>query len=290
METSSSDRSVFGVRDVDNRFGKLRVIIRSNPTKLLIIVFMLLISPVGVIADKIEVIQLHNRSVDEVVPLVGPMIKPGEAISGTGYKLILRASPETVAQVRRVLSEIDTGLQNLIISVRHGDEIQAEQSEGALDAFYDSQKGGAISGRFKHNQIHDRSQLGQRVRVLEGSVAYIHTGKVFYTSPTHYPAQSDIVMQGTVRESVGSGFYVAPRLNGKQVSLEISPYRESLTGYGKTIDTQNASSVISGQLGEWIYIGGVNQTQQLSQQGVLSGARSDTKRQSGIYVKVDAVD
>ena len=266
------------------------MIIRSNPTKLLVILFMLLISPPRVVADKIEVIQLHNRSVDEVIPLVGPMIKPGEAISGTGYKLILRASSETVAEIRRVLSEIDTGLRNLIISVRHGDEFQTEQSEGELDAFYDSQKGGAVSGRFKHDQIHDRSQLGQRVRVLEGSVAYIHTGKAFYTAPTHYPSQSGVVVQETVRQSIGSGLFVAPRLNGRQVNLEISPYRESLTGYGNTIDTQNASSTISGQLGEWIYIGGVNQTHQLSQKGVFSGARSDAARQSGIYVKVDIVD
>ena len=259
-------------------------------TKLSVFIFVLLIYPSGAVADKIEVIQLHNRSVDEVIPLVGPMIKPGEAISGTGYKLILRASSETVTEVRRVLSEIDTGLQNLIISVRHGDEFQAKQSEGTLGAFYDSQKGGAVSGRFNHDQIYDRSQLGQRVRVLEGGSAYIHTGKAFYTAPTNHPPQAGIVEQGTVRQNIGSGLYVAPRLNGTQVNLEISPYRESLTGYGNAIDIQNASTVISGQLGEWIYIGGVNQTQQHNHKGVLSGARSDTTRQSGIYVKVDPVD
>lgn len=259
-------------------------------TKLSVIGFVLSISLSGAMADRIEVIQLHNRSVDEVIPLVGPMIKPGEAISGTGYKLILRASPETLAEIRRVLSEIDTGLQNLIISVKHGDELQAEQSEATLDAFYDSRKGGAISGGFNHDQIYDRSQLNQRVRVLEGGTAYIHTGKAFYTAPANYPPQAGGVLQGTVRQGVGSGLYVAPRLNGKQVNLEISPYRESLTGYGNTIDTRNASTVISGQLGEWIYIGGVNETQQHNQNGVLSGTRSGTKGKSGIYVKVDAVD
>ena len=251
---------------------------------------MLSISPWGAVADRIEVIQLHNRSVDEVIPLVGPMIKPGEAISGTGYKLILRASSKTVAEIRRVLSEIDTGLQNLIVSVKHGDEFQAEQREVTLDAFYDSRKGGAISGGFNHDQIYDRSQLSQRVRVLEGGTAYIHTGKALYTAPATYDPQVEGALQGAVRQSVGSGLYVAPRLNGKQVNLEISPYRESLTGYGNTIDTQNASTVISGQLGEWIYIGGINETQQLNQNDALSGVRSDTKRKNGIYVKVDAVD
>lgn len=257
--------------------------------KLLTIIFVLLISTSDALADKIEVIQLHNRSVQEVIPLVAPMIKPNEAISGTGYKLILRASPETVAEVRRMLAQIDTGVKNLMISVRQGDEIQSKQSEAALSAFHDNQKGGAISGHVRHDQIYDRSQLGQRVRVLEGGVAYIHTGTAFY-APTITRPQVGPFKHGTDRQEGGGGFYVAPRLNGNQVNLEISPYRESWTDYGNAIDTQEASTVTSGQLGEWIYIGGTDQTQQITQQGIASGTRSNTSRQSGIYVKVDVVD
>lgn len=247
-------------------------------------VLLVLLVTSAVSADKIEVIQLHNRSVEEVIPLVGPMIKPGEAISGTGYRLILRAGPETVTEVRRMLAQIDTGLKNLVVSVRQGNEIRSEQSDAALNAFYDSNQGGVVSGQINHEQTNDRSQLGHRVRVLEGGVAYIHTGVDFY-APTITYSQGD-----SVRQSVGSGFYVAPRVNGNKVNLEISPYRESFSSYGNTIDTQRINTVISGQLGEWIQLGGAGQTQQLQQQGILSGTRAHSSSQSGISVKVDVVD
>lgn len=250
---------------------------------------LLLFITSSALADKIEVIELHNRPVEEIISLVGPMIKPGEAISGTGYKLILRASPETVVEVRRMLEQIDTGLQNLMISVRQGDEIRSEQSEAALNALYGSQTGGAISGRIDHGQVYDRSQVGQRVRVLEGGVAYIHTGRDIY-SPSITPYGRDGAGYGVIRHSVGSGFYVAPRVNGNQVQLEISPYWDRISGHGNTVDTQSASTVASGRLGEWIHIGGAGQARQVQQRGILSGARSNTTRQSGIYVKVEAAD
>lgn len=268
------------------------MILRRFPSDLMnlmtIVLALMLVMPVAY-ADKIEVIQLHNRPVEEIIPLVGPMIKPGEAISGTGYKLILRASPETMMEVRRILAQIDTGVQNLMISVRQGDGVRSEQSDAALNAFYNSEQGGAISGHLSQGQVYDRSQLDQRVRVLEGGVAYIHTGTELYT-PSITPSRKGHLGHETIRQSVGSGFYVAPRVNGNQVNLEISPYRESFTGYGNTIDTQSASTVTSGQLGEWIHIAGAGQTQQLKQRGFLSGTSANTARQSGIYVKVDVVD
>ncbi len=249
---------------------------------------LLLVTPVAV-AQKIEVIDLHNRPVEEIIPLVGPMIKPGEAVSGTGYKLILRASGETVAEVRRLLAQIDTGLQNLIITVRRENEIQSEQSEAALNAFYDSQQGGAISGQIDRQQASHSTQGGQRVRVLEGSAAYIHSGTEFYTpSIVHY--QKGHADYGAARNSAGSGFYVVPRVNGNQVNLEISSYGDTIRGNDGTIDTQSVSTVISGQLGEWINIGGAGQTRQLKQQGILSSAQSGSSRQSGVVVKVDVAD
>ncbi len=252
------------------------------------VVITLLLSTLYAFADTIEVIDLHNRPAAEVIPLVEPLIKPGEAITGTGYQLILRASPQTVAGVRRMLAKIDTGRKNLLITVRHEDDIRSEHSDAELDAAYTSSRGGAIAGQLSHDESHHRAQVGQRVRVLEGGVAQIHAGKALYApSITHYPGGS---RYGTERRNIGTGLYVAPRLNGNRVNLEISPYRESLTRHGNIVDTQSANTVVSGQLGEWISLGGATQTQQHRQRGILSGSRTNTGRQTGIQVKVEVVD
>ena len=242
-----------------------------------------------VLAQPIELIQLNNRTVDEMIPIVGPLLKPGEAISGTGYKLILRASPETVAEVRRMLSELDQGLSNLLISVRQGDALDAEQSQAAASIRYNSQAGGAVSGSVVHDRLGEDWQGVQRVRVLEGNAAYIHTGVALFQPDVIQSYGGTTVTYGSQRD-VGTGFYVLPRLNGNRVNLEISPYREVLTGIGTTTNVQRASTIVSGQLGDWIFVGGANQGGTATQSGILSRSNSRTERQFGIYLKVDKAE
>lgn len=240
-------------------------------------------------AQPIEVIELKNRPVDEIIPIVGPLLKPSEAISGTGYKLILRASPETVAEVRRVLSQIDQGLSNLLISVRQGDVMDAEQTEAAANIRYNSETGGAVSGSIIRDRIGDDWQGVQRVRVVEGNPAFIHTGVTLFQPDIVQSYGGTTVTYGSQRD-IGTGFYVLPRLNGSRVNLEISPYREVLTGIGATTNVQRASTIVSGQLGDWIFVGGANQAGAVTQSGILSRSNSRTDRQFGIYLKVDLAE
>jgi len=69
-------------------------------------------------AAGLQVIPLNHRSVDEVIPLIKPMIGDSAVITGSGYKLIVRASPQQINDIKMLLKEIDRPLQQLIISVR----------------------------------------------------------------------------------------------------------------------------------------------------------------------------
>lgn len=42
--------------------------------------------------DELRVIELKHRPAHEVILLVQPLLTPGDAISGTGFKLIVRTS------------------------------------------------------------------------------------------------------------------------------------------------------------------------------------------------------
>ncbi|MGH8751996.1 MAG: hypothetical protein ACREUV_09870, partial [Burkholderiales bacterium] len=98
--------------------------------------------------------------------------------------------------------------------------------------------------------------------------------------------QGTQVIQGTQLRDVSSGFYVRPRVSGEQVTLEVSPQRESL-GPGGNINTQRISSVVSGRLGEWMELGGVvrNSTQQDSALAARDSERNYDQRK--IYIKVE---
>jgi len=250
---------------------------------LLVLLFFMLANPAA--AQPIQVIELNNRSADEMIPILAPLLKAGEAISGTGYKLILRASPGSVAEVRKILSQLDQSLSNLLISVRQGEALGAERSAAAGAIRYDSETGGAAAGTIRHDRLAEDREGVQRVRVLEGNPAFIHTGVALFQPDVVQSYGGTTVVYGGQRD-VGTGFYVLPRLSGTRVNLEISPYREVLTGIGLTADVRRTSTIVSGQLGEWIFVGGTSQGGTATQSGILSRANTSTDSQYGVYLKV----
>jgi len=247
--------------------------------RLLVIVSLLgLCGPLAA-QDQIEVIQLHNRPAVQVMPLVRPLLQPGEALSGTDFKLILRASPATIAAVRKVLADIDGGLKNLLISVRYGDARGSERSTADTTIRYHSETGGTVTGRVRQDNARSTSDIAQQVRVLEGNPAFIHSGQ----------ARVQPYIYGTTAPETGSGFYVTPRINGERVNLEISPYRSDLRLRGTAVDVQRASTTVSGRIGEWIYLGGAVESSDASRRGILSGADASRSRETGMSVLVEVV-
>lgn len=81
-----------------------------------------------------------------------------------------------------------------------------------------------------------------------------------------------------------------PRVNGEQVTLSISPQRERLdpTG-GGAIDTQSVQTTVTGQLGEWIDLGGVNQGYRDESEVNLTPTRRYGTEARGLFVKVEEI-
>jgi Bacterial type II/III secretion system short domain len=99
-------------------------------------------------------------------------------------------------------------------------------------------------------------RVDQRIQVLEGGQAFISTG-----ASRNY-AQAD------------TGFAVLPRVSGSNVFLEIGTRQEAFSR-GGAIQSQRAATTVSGRLGEWIELGGVDSA---------SPAR---ERTASIWVKVE---
>jgi hypothetical protein len=56
---------------------------------------------------------------------------------------------------------------------------------------------------------------------------------------------------------------------------------------GGTINVQGASTTVSGRLGEWMELGGMNSSSVQSSSGILSGATTQRSDNRSIWVKVD---
>ncbi|MDZ7735774.1 MAG: hypothetical protein U5P41_06535 [Gammaproteobacteria bacterium] len=137
------------------------------------------------------------------------------------------------------------------------------------------------------------NQNTYRVQATEGYPAHIQAGvSLPFPARNIYVAPGNVIVHDNHHyEDATSGFYVLPRVQGNMVTLEIAPRMVQVqSGHGPPIiRLQDVQTVISGRLGEWIPIGGVNQSGNRSDQEILRRSNSQTREQSDILIRVDEI-
>ena len=261
----------------------------------------------------LEVIELKHRMTDDVIEILRPMVVPGGTVTGMNNQLIVKTTPANLAEIKTILDSLDRSPRRLMISVKQdvGGKIQSrEQSVSGRYSTGDvtvgagdtrrSRDGLIISGRDEDgNEIRYRAQDSTSytddrgtytVQATEGYPAYINVGQsVPVQSRTGYvtPGGGIVISEGTEYVDAGSGFYVMPRLSGNQVTLLIAPKLTRVSpGKAPVFDVQNVETTASGQLGEWIELGGLNQQFSDSNRRILSSSSARGSEVRSIYVKV----
>ena len=265
-------------------------------------------------AGSIATIQLQSRPAEEVIPIVEPMLGPGDAISGRGFKIFLRSSPETLTQVKDMIEALDIPAKVLQISVYQGStrglselgisgNVQIETGDASVDIGSgrsdNGDAGGSITystrnGSANLNGISTRTRLKDspihQIRVNEGNEAYIETGaEIPYFAGSHWILPRRIV-GGVEYKDVVTGFYVLPRIHGDSVTLQVSPFKNAQSHADSgNIETQSAYTSISGRIGEWLLIGGVTEQLKRAQSGTGSYYSTQSGNNEGIWIKADLV-
>lgn len=262
-------------------------------------------------ANQLEVIQLQNRSADEVLPVLRPLLEQGGTLTGINDQLILRASDRNRAEIHKVLATIDRAPRQLVIYVRQ-DMTQNRERQGISangrvmlgNGVELNQSGNYNSGNARHGyaqpgvdinlqnrQGQSRDNANQMVRVIDGGSAYISAG-VSVPIPmrsVYYGPSGTVMSESTVYQDLTSGFYATPRLMGDRVTIDISPQQSNPVQsiYGAQ-NIQRLYTTVQSRLGEWVQIGGANanQTQQNRQLLGRDNQYSDTRR--GVWLKVEA--
>lgn len=248
----------------------------------------------------LEVIPLQHRLVRDVLPIIQPVLAPGATATGTSNQLILRTTPENLAELREVLAALDTRIRQLRISVTQDAAVVAQAREDALSGHLHAgdfaagvpdpgPQGGAALGaetpqgtvtyRTTRTDTQEDSGNLHFVLAMEGQPAFIATGQQVplpYLQSTLTPLGTGVV-SGIEYRDVSSGFYVTPRVQGERVILDISPRLERPDPHGSgTIEAQEVETTVSGRLGEWIALAGANVTAGAADQG-CSSTRTHTE-------------
>jgi len=239
----------------------------------------------------IQVVPLQHRTVEEVLPVLRPLLDKDGALSGMNGQLIIRTTPENMQQLRAVLRSIDTAPRRLKITVSQGQESDDERSGAEVSGTIGA--GGGVRARVYSSRSAAQREDTQTIQVLEGRPALIGIGQSLPLTERRVVRDgvTTRVEESTVQRDVSTGFYVLPRLAGGRVTLEISPQRESLSrergGEEVRIDVQRLQTSVSGRLGEWMDIGAAVREQSGHESGVVYSSGGQGGQQGRVRVKVE---
>jgi type II secretory pathway component GspD/PulD (secretin) len=255
---------------------------RLPPTRHVAFWLLALALPVG--AEPVtDVIPLNARLPEEVIPTLRPLVGPGGSVTAFGGKLVVRAEPSRLEDVRRVLEEIDHPPHRLVIHVRQRDALNADLSGGGVVV-----QRGTVGAQVRNRQTRGAGDATQRVMALEGQPAQILAGVSVPVTTNEasfggwWPGQERTI---AYRDAT-AGFRVVPRLAGDSVTLEIQQHAVRPQGGAQAppFAVQEAQTTVCGRLGEWLPLGAV--TTNASQTGRGIARSFSTRREGDVQVEV----
>jgi type II secretory pathway component GspD/PulD (secretin) len=251
---------------------------------------------------ELAIIPLQHRLVDELRPVLEPLLEAGGTLTGSGNQLILRTSPANLAELKQAIAALDVRLQRLRISVS-----QSRIEDSAFDAYgvgasVQGQTGGIAIGRppggpgvaldARVARTHGRDEGGDVRMVLttDGQSAFINTGEAQATpySNQAFTPYGPVIQEGIAYQQTSSGFYVTPRVHGDSVTLEISTQLERFARDGSgAIASSGVETTVTGRLGEWMPLGGAAETTASEQTGIVAHTRRRQHVHAGFWVRAD---
>lgn len=263
----------------------------------------------------LEVIALRHSLAQDIKPLIQPFLAEQGSMTGRGDQLIIKTTPTNLVEIKQVLAAFDRRAINLRISVKQDVAAHSKIQEDALSGRLRSGdvraqigapglrrgahldigdgRGNAATYRSINTRSSNDNNNTHFVAALEGRPAFIQTGQSFPipTASATYGGYGSAVQQGFEYRDVSSGFYVTATTNGPTVTLEIAPQLEQADPQNRgAIHVRYGASTVSGELGEWIALGGSNDDASDEQRNTLARTRQHGGSTYGIWVKVEAID
>jgi peptidase M50B-like protein/type II/III secretion system protein len=278
-----------------------------------LLVALLLALPALARADDtvLEIIPLRNRPASTLLPVLQPLAPPGATITGLDTRLVVRATPRALAEIRKAVAALDTPLRSLLITVDQGRQRAASTRDAGVAGVVTSggttvvagtrpSGGGAVveqrtnrtvvTGGFASTDTTETGSDVERIRALEGSPAFIRLGRAVVApeltvvQTTRGPA----VAEADFWREAGAGFQVVPRVAGDLVTLEILTEAEHVDDRGAGEGTR-AATTVSVRLGEWIDLGGALHEAYARRANALGSRHERSSEDRSIRVMVEEV-
>ena len=239
----------------------------------------------------IYTLPVKHRSPESLIETLDPLLEQGGYITTSGNKLIIKTSSQNFQQIALLVDELDTPVQQLLISVRQsksGNSNNGELStQGSITTGKIRLDGKPIATNqtvtVKKSTGWGSGESSYQLRAVEGE-------RVFLQSGQQVPIQSRYGVVGGIATSdyykpVTSGVSLIARLRNGQVILDLT--QEANKVDGRNIDTQSMRTQINVRLGEWDQVAGIQANNASRDTGLISHQTSNITSDTSIYIKVD---
>lgn len=247
-----------------------------------------------------EVIQLNNRMGEEVLPVAESVLGGQGRVTAYGNQLIVNAPDALIRELRQVVDQLDVAPKRLLISVDTQDSASSatggyrvDGSVRAGDVEFETGRGeigGRDQVRIIRRSTNSRDGGIQQIQASEGYPALIQVGQSVPLTTQGTDGYGQIYQQTQYRD-VLRGFYATATVHGDRVQISISSSRDRLAqGRSGVVEVQNADTRVSGRVGEWITVSGVDESASSDQRGTLRRYSTQGSQNLSMRLKVDVLD
>ena len=236
---------------------------------------LLLAVSVSASADT-EVLNLSNRTSADLLPVAQNFIGKDGTVSAYGNQLIVNAAPDKVQGLRALLAQLDTPAKRLLITVDTNENNQQDtgDSQTRIISYGTVSRDGGI----------------QQIQASEGVPALIQIGQSVPLTTTSQDSYGRLQNQTQYR-NVTQGFYVTASVTGDTVHLAISTNRDRMSQERPdVVNVQSTDTTISGRLGEWIPLAGINRQTQADKTSATRTYSTQGRDDLTLRVKVDTLN
>lgn len=233
---------------------------RAGASALLLLVF--LVSPVVAEEMRVETLPVRSRSAEELAEALRPIAGGDATIAAVNGRLVVHASPATLAKIEEALESLDPPPQPLWISVdQQTDPSTRGRSaeftvETREDGVVEQRRTRTLEGGSVSINPSDGPTATERLHILEGHPAYVRFNRAvpLPSSRTPSSAAGTLLVPGRQYLDADLAFAVVPRLSNGRVALEVMAINDTVDNRGDR-EASRERATVSGSLGEWLEVG-----------------------------------
>lgn len=256
----------------------------------------------GAQAQSLEIIQLQHRTAEEIIPVLQPLLESGGSLSGKDNQLFVRASSANLAQLRSAIAAIDKPPRQLLVSVRRSSRLEMERrgliasgtlrdGNAAVSVGESGRRSSGVTVRATDSASRNHADGVSSVRVIEGGAAFISAGESVpvVTAVAGFDRRGPWVAGSTDYRDLRRGFLARPRVAGDRIIIDVEQQDER-RGRSGEISTQSVSTQVSGRAGEWVQLGGIDESASVEQRGIAGRTYSTRSDEQSVWIKVEVVE